>query len=185
MARVRMLLDAAAALFMEKGVVATTIDEIAARAGIAKGTFYHYYESKQALLQALQEDYSASYNGFVLDAVNQCRQDDPNARLRRWVKASFSELLRTMPLCDALFYEPEMYLHWSVSREPFMRYLVTLFQQGNQQKIWQIKHPELTAIILFHGIVGVVDDAVIHGDNPKRLEPQILDFVQQLTANPQ
>lgn len=38
-ARVRMLLDAT--LFMEKGVVATTVDDIAARAGIAKGTFYH------------------------------------------------------------------------------------------------------------------------------------------------
>lgn len=180
MARVRQLLDVATALFVEKGVAATTIDDIATSAGIAKGTFYHYYESKQALLIALQEDYGTSYNNFVLHAVEQCPQDDLNARLRAWIKASFSELIRTMRLCDVLFTDPEMFMHWSVSREPFMRYLVNLFQQGNRQKVWQIKHPELTAIILYHGMVGVVDDAILRGANPRQLEPKIHDFVHQL-----
>jgi len=37
------LLDAAAELFIKQGVEATTTDEIAAGAGVAKGTLYHYF----------------------------------------------------------------------------------------------------------------------------------------------
>ena len=40
-ARLAGLLDAAAALFVEKGVAATSIEDIAERAGVAKSTFYH------------------------------------------------------------------------------------------------------------------------------------------------
>jgi TetR/AcrR family transcriptional regulator, cholesterol catabolism regulator len=52
-ARIR---DAAHALFQEKGYEATTVEEIAERADVAKGTFFNYYPRKDALLQALAED---------------------------------------------------------------------------------------------------------------------------------
>jgi len=45
---------AAAALetFVEKGFAATRLDEVAARAGVSKGTVYLYFESKEALFKA-------------------------------------------------------------------------------------------------------------------------------------
>lgn len=51
-ARAADLRVAALALFAEKGFDATRTEEIAARAGIAKGTLYLYYPSKEMLLQA-------------------------------------------------------------------------------------------------------------------------------------
>lgn len=51
-ARAGELRDAALALFAEKGFDATRTDEIAARAGVAKGTLYLYYPSKETLLRA-------------------------------------------------------------------------------------------------------------------------------------
>ncbi len=50
-ARPQELLDAALALFVEKGFAATRSEEVAARAGVAKGTLYLYYPSKEELLK--------------------------------------------------------------------------------------------------------------------------------------
>ena len=52
-ARAPEILDAALACFAQKGFVATRLDDIAARAGITKGTIYLYFDSKQALFEAL------------------------------------------------------------------------------------------------------------------------------------
>lgn len=42
--------DSAIALFKEKGFDAVTVDEIARRAGTAKGTFYTYFPTKSAII---------------------------------------------------------------------------------------------------------------------------------------
>ncbi len=47
------LLDCAQALFFSAGYEATTIADIIARAGVSKGGFYHHFDSKEALLEAL------------------------------------------------------------------------------------------------------------------------------------
>jgi AcrR family transcriptional regulator len=52
-ARPQELLDAALALFVEKGFSATRSEEVALRAGVSKGTLYLYYPSKEELLKAV------------------------------------------------------------------------------------------------------------------------------------
>lgn len=47
------LLDAALALFVEKGFAATRVEEVAARAGVSKGTLFLYYPSKEELFKAV------------------------------------------------------------------------------------------------------------------------------------
>lgn len=52
-ARPAELTAAALELFVEKGFAATRLDEIAARAGVSKGTLYLYFESKEELFKAV------------------------------------------------------------------------------------------------------------------------------------
>jgi AcrR family transcriptional regulator len=52
-ARPSELTAAALELFVEKGYAATRLDEIAARAGVSKGTLYLYFESKEELFKAV------------------------------------------------------------------------------------------------------------------------------------
>lgn len=52
-ARPQELLDAALALFVEKGFAATRAEEVAQRAGVSKGTLYLYYPSKEELFKAV------------------------------------------------------------------------------------------------------------------------------------
>lgn len=49
----RKLLDAATELFNEKGYQETGVQEICTHAGLSVGVFYHYFNSKQELLQAI------------------------------------------------------------------------------------------------------------------------------------
>jgi TetR/AcrR family transcriptional repressor of nem operon len=51
------LLDAAQALMLSKGYPATTVDEICAEAGVSKGSFYHFFKSKEELGIAVLENY--------------------------------------------------------------------------------------------------------------------------------
>ncbi len=50
------LTAAALDLFVEKGFAATRLDDIAARAGVSKGTLYLYFDNKQALFKAVVEE---------------------------------------------------------------------------------------------------------------------------------
>jgi AcrR family transcriptional regulator len=50
-ARPQELLDAALDLFVERGFAATRSEDVAARAGVSKGTLYLYYPSKEELLK--------------------------------------------------------------------------------------------------------------------------------------
>jgi len=56
--RVADLLDAGAALFVEKGYDATTMTEIAARAGAAIGSLYQFFPSKESIADALVTRYT-------------------------------------------------------------------------------------------------------------------------------
>jgi AcrR family transcriptional regulator len=47
------VLDAALALFVEKGFAQTRVEDIAARAGLSKGAVYLYFPSKEAVLEGL------------------------------------------------------------------------------------------------------------------------------------
>jgi len=61
----RAILDAAAAEFGEKGFHESSIVSITIRAGVALGSFYTYFESKEALFKALVNDMSGRVRDFV------------------------------------------------------------------------------------------------------------------------
>ena len=77
------LLDAALDLFVDKGYAATRVEEVAARAGVSKGTLFLYFPSKQELFKAVVRQNIAgrfaewdleleSYVGTSQDLVRYC-----------------------------------------------------------------------------------------------------------------
>ncbi|MBI1945803.1 MAG: TetR/AcrR family transcriptional regulator [Deltaproteobacteria bacterium] len=68
------LLDAALALFAERGFHGTTVPEVAERAKVATGTLYRYFEDKDALVNAVfrrcnEQLQQAVVEGFPTDAA--------------------------------------------------------------------------------------------------------------------
>ena len=58
-AREAELLHSALHVFAELGYRGTSIDTVAARAGVTKGTVYHYFRNKEALLRGVIDHYQA------------------------------------------------------------------------------------------------------------------------------
>jgi AcrR family transcriptional regulator len=69
----RKILDAAREEFGERGFSESSIVGITQRAGVALGTFYTYFDSKEALFQALVGDMSAQVRDAVAPAFSQGR----------------------------------------------------------------------------------------------------------------
>jgi AcrR family transcriptional regulator len=63
------LVTAARELFAEKGFVATTRDEIAARAGVTRGALYHHFDSKTAVAAAVVAELEAELVARVISAA--------------------------------------------------------------------------------------------------------------------
>ncbi len=54
------IIEAALALFVEKGFAATRLDDVAARAGLSKAAIYLYFENKTALLKGVIQQASGN-----------------------------------------------------------------------------------------------------------------------------
>ena len=54
-------------LFVAKGYEATTLDEIAAAAGISRRTFFYYFDSKEDILVAYVDGYADALKALVIE----------------------------------------------------------------------------------------------------------------------
>ncbi|MBK8337369.1 MAG: TetR/AcrR family transcriptional regulator [Sterolibacteriaceae bacterium] len=90
-ARPQELTAAALSLFVERGFAATKLDDVAARAGVSKGTLYLYFDSKDALFKAVIRE-------GIVPALEQgealyLRYHDDPARLLREILLGWWEVI--------------------------------------------------------------------------------------------
>lgn len=78
------LRTAALELFVEKGVAETTTRDLAKRAGIAEGTIYRHFESKDDLVRDLFKDHYFRF-GAELDRIQRESAGDVDAKLRAMI----------------------------------------------------------------------------------------------------
>jgi AcrR family transcriptional regulator len=98
--RIQTITRAAAHLLAEKGVADLRLDEVARRSGVAKGTIYLDFGSKEELLEAAR----GMCREEVLETIHQRASSvvDPVQRLRA-VLRTIAELPFERPYLDAIF----------------------------------------------------------------------------------
>lgn len=102
--RVEELRQAALPLFLADGVNDVTVDRIAEHAGLAKGSFYHYFVDKEDLVRGLMAPLADSLRGTIATAREAVRRlgptDDPVvpfaalAQSAGWILLTHQDLLR-------------------------------------------------------------------------------------------
>ena len=78
------LLDASLGLIREKGYALTTVDELCARAGVAKGSFFHHFKDKEALAVAAA-DYWSQMTGALFKEAPYHKHNDPLDRVLGYI----------------------------------------------------------------------------------------------------
>jgi AcrR family transcriptional regulator len=87
-ARRQQILDSALDLFLEKGVGATTVEDLLARSGASVGSFYHQFSGKADVASALYLETLSSYERLL---VSELRKHD---RARDGIEGAVRQHLR-------------------------------------------------------------------------------------------
>ena len=158
-ARPAELAAAALALFVERGFAATRLDDVAARAGVSKGTLYLYFDSKEALFRAVIEE-------SVLPLIDECEarvealQDQPVRLLREllttwWVRFGATPLGGTCKLMVAEagnFPDVAAYFNEAVIGR-WGALLRRVIEAGIVRGVFRSGSPELLRQMVFHPLL--------------------------------
>jgi len=109
---------AARDLFGERGYAATSIDEVASRAGVTKGAFYHHFGGKADLFQEVYEQVKREVSDQVVSVFNE--PDHWKAVIggcQLMIDAQLDPAVRRIALHDA-----RSVLGWDVVRQIESRY---------------------------------------------------------------
>ncbi|OWK37655.1 TetR/AcrR family transcriptional regulator [Fimbriiglobus ruber] len=153
------LMTAAQRLFLEHGAGPTTIEQITTAAGVAKGTFYLYFSSKEDVLTALGDRYAREHLERIRAAVDERPADDWAGKLTAWAGTSVVSYLDSIHLHDVAFYEARTPTREGLVDNIVIDHLSELLQAGVDAGAWTVADPRFTAVFLFSGCHGVVDDA--------------------------
>jgi TetR/AcrR family transcriptional regulator, transcriptional repressor for nem operon len=74
------LIESARYLFWERGFAGTSMADLLSRAEVNSGSFYHFFESKEALLRAVLETYLTALRPMVVDPAY-AKTGEPVARI--------------------------------------------------------------------------------------------------------
>jgi TetR/AcrR family transcriptional regulator, transcriptional repressor for nem operon len=91
--RKRRLIEAAVRLMLRQGFSATTVDQVCAEAGVTKGSFFHYFASKEEVCRAAMDAWAGGWLDILM-AAEFPRIADPLDRLERLFDVMVEAYLR-------------------------------------------------------------------------------------------
>jgi AcrR family transcriptional regulator len=155
------LMNAAERLFLERGVATTTIDQITDAAGVAKGSFYLHFSSKEQIRAALAKRFAQQIRAKIDAAVAKQAEADHQGRLGAWAAAAALAYRDAIGLHDTLFFSAHLPTRESrrgAVDNPIVDSLVALLEEGQAAGAWSLEDIRVTAVFLFSGVHGVIDD---------------------------
>jgi AcrR family transcriptional regulator len=154
-------MDAALRLFLEQGVAPTTIEQITAGASVAKGTFYLHFSSKDEVLAALRERFVQQLLEGIEAAVSRRAKQDWRGKLEAWAAASIDGYLDALPLHDIVFHDFHPHSREEHSDNILVTHLGAILDAGSAAGAWRVEDSRFTAVFLFNGFHGIVNDALV------------------------
>ena len=108
------IINAALTVFARKGYGETNVPDIATEAGVAVGTIYNYFESKQQLLISLMRDkfFTTSFLNLLDDAVQKDDTDFISAFIENRLKFGFENVESFMFLFGEVNRNSEVRQQW-------------------------------------------------------------------------
>lgn len=157
--RKRQILQAAARVFVNKGLDAARMEEIAQEAGLSVGGVYWYFKGKEAIIHALlQEMFDADLNGLrrVLTAEGAVQ-----ARLLEYVRSGLAPAAEQSPLSNELYSlatrDEAARGHLLAYLNEYQRVLAELIQQGIDRGELRPVAPMTAALTLLAAYEGFME----------------------------
>jgi TetR/AcrR family fatty acid metabolism transcriptional regulator len=165
------ILDAAVRTFAEKGVSNTTVADIAEAAGVAKGTVYLYFGSKEHLLAALRDRHVDELLAHVSDLLSRAGQDDWWSLVDTTIESMADFMIEHKDLMmvfleEGLSSDIAQVFPDVGSRVDAM--FAAALQQGIDAGACRTSDPELMSTFFHHAFEGALMNACLHGETVDR-----------------
>jgi AcrR family transcriptional regulator len=178
--RERDILQAAVAAFAAKGYAGARMEDIAAAAGIGKGTLYVYFPSKQALLEgvvrAAAEPSMASIEAIAV-------QSNPNPaesirvivnRAKRALNAPLAPLFAQVLVFESGQFPEIRRIYRKEVTKPILDLIAEIIAQGVESGAFRPIDPHLAARLLISPAIASVFSLQIYGPNEAGFDPDAL-----------
>jgi AcrR family transcriptional regulator len=190
------ILDAALELFVENGFEDTTVQQIAARAGVAAGTVYLYFGSKRDVLLGLHEEFHQGMEERFLETTGDFlarREDGQDLDYTQAVDEALDSMvaysLEHRTACEVIarhLSQAGLTDEAMLAERRFADFLARAFETGVEEGLIQVSDPQMAAYLLSAAVSFTLGRAIAYGDPPDldRLVAQAKELYHKALAPP-
>ena len=154
------IFNAALTLFVKKGINATTTREIAKKAGIAEGTIYRHFKSKEELSLELFRDRMRTFREKLIN--NAEHYSDPKKKLKALIDSFFSFANEDLKACYYIVIGHYTELNILIKEKSEYKYIfANVIQGGINKRIFRKIDNNLGAAL----IIGMINRTILSYNN--------------------
>lgn len=158
------ILKAANSLFNSRGYASTSVDEIVRTVGVAKGTFYYYFKSKEEVLAALAQQLAVD-----MAERSQAIANDPEMGAIEKICTIISEQNRMadseQSVVENLHRPENREMHERSNVETVLVFgpiLASVIEQGNREGVFQVEDPLSTIQFILAGSLFLLGHGIFN-----------------------
>lgn len=158
------IITTAQQLFMSKGYEATSVSDIVKEIGVAQGTFYYYFESKEDVLEAITVSMVEELHAHIL-VITEDPSLEPIEKWKRAIIASSdykigrrNEMLELLKANKTINNYQLRERYRQLSRDKISQLFVDIIKEGIQAGLFHTDYPEESAKIVMAIGKSISDD---------------------------
>ena len=181
------LTDTAEELFLKNGYEGTTVSEIVKNAGVAQGTFYHYFKSKDGVLGAITDRWIEEIRAEMEDIASRDGSDAIDKILG--VFGFFSSLGKSRQrLVEYVHEERNAHLHIKFEKR-VPQIIIPIFsrmiEEGVDEGFFDVRYPELAALSIMEtaGAISHIHETYRLEDKTEKMNEitdATFDFIERI-----
>ncbi len=161
------LIEAAEALFREQGYRQTSVNDIVKKVGVAQGTFYYYFESKDDILDAVINHYIDSYQRSLEHLLSQ-EGMNPCQKIEIIANTALAMHKYDPHLVEFLHTEENLVTHQRYMMKSFgiiIPLITKIVEQGKEAGIFDVNYPRESVEMLVYAFGYLEDSVALSGDD--------------------
>ena len=158
-------MDAALHVFAEKGIGRTTVSDITDAAGVAKGTFYLYFDSKDHLVAALKERFVDQILEHASTLYARVGRDDWWQLVDDTLTSFVDLMLDNRDMIHVMVQEgmtPETSPYFAECQRRVDEMFATAIQMGIDAGAFSVGDPVLMSRFLHYAMDGAISHAIMY-----------------------
>ncbi|HTY90555.1 MAG TPA: TetR/AcrR family transcriptional regulator [Methanocella sp.] len=145
------LIDTAEELFRENGCEETSVSDIVKKVGVAQGTFYYYFKSKDDILDAVLDHYLKDHLEPAVKGIMADGSLDTMQKIDRIIKESLSFQMGERKVMEFLHTDKNMASRQKYMlkvRDMFVPIITDVLEEGIASGMFTVPYPRETAELL-------------------------------------